>query len=1089
MNFFKKKKNDSINKRNAFIQNSMITKNKNDNIKNDDIFKDKNAVLLKHEERNLEKEGKNYSRKELEESVNSFLDNSYKENVRTYSENKIEINKSNTDKILKIDNNNNNNNMHDEIKEYMHNSCNSDYGMENYNEHMKNQHISKNISDSSIIHSKETSVTLLNNQIENSIKKKESKHNHTIGHNNNKSYITNNDNIILNTQNNFKSKNTVDNSLQHSDKINIVKDNKNDNITNDIYNYYNSRTSLKKNENKYNQSDFIENKYNSINDRDMSTLKFSTKYSHKDIHIINKNDTTSYKDTNLSGEKDIYVKEKEEDVKQMNHLNESIEFKKNNRHINKTHILNSSNIYDTEENEKQRCHNNIGQLINSRNSNTNYLNSVNNINDTNKTNQIDNISINNNLNTYQFNESRGNITYSNSNINEKSNFYKDSKNNNIYSEYHNNVLNGSQLNIDISNKNIHINNNSSFIQAKNKKNSRIHNSQLEEIDELKTNHLDDLIKNEVNQNTHIKNKNDFINKRNSMIDSKMYLNNISQNMYQSKNSNTSDWSIKQSVNNQNISYRNDKSINRTSINNIITNDNTMEIHNLEHTHDKIINNVDTYTKEHQNDITNSNMKYSLQNVLDNSISYNNNNNNNNNSDDSKKENFHLSNSSTSQKNDSHEIIHNNNFSHEIIHNNNFSHANNNLINSTNSDIELLLNDLSESSNSLLNSQIKSQLCNSKHFLTSQKVDNSKFSYLLESNQNINEELNNDIGKYTEEISEQNNDITYKKYNENSLPFNNYKTKNMEHIKYDYVIEKNNHHLNKSENLPRTKSIIDNNYIKYKTCVYKEEENMKRKEQREEKLIESGQANLLYEFERGIKKNMKNIKKEEMYKYDMLENLSNKNMKYVNDINKDNNVNHHNNDVNNNYYYKEKKINEGILKDNNSSGSLSNISHFTQENNFTYHKKETQNSSNNNNNNNNSNMSNDHFNYYTNNEEHNNDSLDFSIHREDNINILNNNNNSQQNLQEYDLENSGNVNVSSINKSKGQLDKNINYMKKLTMNNNYVNTDLQISYMENELQKKIKDFDKSLGTIFEDKCNLILNRIEKLLSYEWFNDDQ
>ncbi|SOV23703.1 conserved Plasmodium protein, unknown function [Plasmodium sp. DRC-Itaito] len=1081
MNFFKKKKNDSINKRNAFIQNSMITKNKNDNIKNDDIFKDKNAGLLKHEERKLEKEGKNYSRKELEESVNSFLDNSYKENVKTYSENKIEINKSNTDKILKIDNNNNNNNMNVEIKEYMHNSCNSDYGMENYNEHMKNQHISKNISDSSIIHSKETSVTLLNNQIENSIKKKESKHNLTTSHhhhnnNNNKSYITNNDDIILNTQNNFKSKNTVDNSLQHSDKINIVKDNKNDNITNDIYNYYNSRTSLKKNENKHNQSNFIENKYNSINDRDMSTLKFSTKYSHKDIHIINKNDTKIYKDTNLSGEKDIYVKDKEEDVKQMNHLNDSIEFKKNNGHINKTHILNSSNIYETEENEKQRCHNNIGQLINSRHSNTNYLNSVNNINDTNRTNQIDNISISNNLNTYQFNESRGNITYSNSNINEKSNFYKDSKKNNIYSEYHNNVLNGSQLNIDISNKNIHINNNSSLIQEKNKKNSRIHNSQLEEPDELKTNHLDDLTKNQVNQNENIKNKKDFINKRNSIIDSKMYMNNISENMYQSKNSNTNNWSINQSVNNQNISYRNDKSINRTSINNIITNDNTMEIHNLEHTNDKIIKNVDTYTKEHENDITNSNMKYSLQNVLDNSISYNNNNNNNNNDDyDSKKENFHLSNSSTSQKTDS----------YEIIHNNNFSHANNNLINSTNSDIELLLNDLSESSHSLLNSQIKSQLCNSKHFLTSQNIDNSKLSYLLESNQNINEELNNDIGKYTEEISEQNNDISHKTYNENSLPFNKYKTKNMEHIKYDYIIEKNNHHLNKSENLPRTKSIIDINYIKYKTCVYKEEENMKRKEQREEKHIESGQANLLYEFERGIKKNMKNIKKDEMYKYDMLENLSNnKNMKYVNDINKDNNVNH-NNDVNNNYYYKEKKINEGILKDNNSSSSLSNISHFTQENNFTYHKKETKNSSNNNN----SNMSNDHFNYYTNKEEHNNDSLDFSIHREDNINILNNNNNSQQNLQEYDLENSGNLNVSSINKSKGQLDKNINYMKKLTMNNNYVNTDLQISYMENELQKKIKDFDKSLGRIFEDKCNLILNRIEKLLSYEWFNDDQ
>ncbi|SOV16292.1 conserved Plasmodium protein, unknown function [Plasmodium gaboni] len=1084
MNFFKKKKNDSINKRNAFIQNSMITKNKNDNIKNDDIFKDKNAGLLKHEERKLEKEGKNYSRKELEESVNSFLDNSYKENVKTYSENKIEINKSNTDKILKIDNNNNNNNnnMNVEIKEYMHNSCNSDYGMENYNEHMKNQHISKNISDSSIIHSKETSVTLLNNQIENSIKKKESKHNLTTSHhhhnnNNNKSYITNNDDIILNTQNNFKSKNTVDHSLQHSDKINIVKDNKNDNITNDIYNYYNSRTSLKKNENKHNQSNFIENKYNSINDRDMSTLKFSTKYSHKDIHIINKNDTKIYKDINLSSEKDIYVKEKEEDVKQMNHLNDSIEFKKNNGHINKTHILNSSNIYETEENEKQRCHNNIGQLINSRHSNTNYLISVNNINDTNKTNQIDNISISNNLNTYQFNESRGNITYSNSNINEKSNFYKDSKKNNIYSEYHNNVLNGSQINIDISNKNIHINNNSSLIQSKNKKNSRIHNSQLEEPNELKTNHLDDLTNNQVNQNENIKNKKDFINKRNSIIDSKMYMNNISENIYQSKNSNTNNWSINQSVNNQNISYRNDKSINRTSINNIITNDNTMEIHNLEHTNDKIIKNVDTYTIEHENDITNSNMKYSLQNVLDNSISYNNNNNNNNNDDDddSKKENFHLSNRSTSQKTDS----------HEIIHNNNFSHANNNLINSTNSDIELLLNDLSESSNSLLNSQIKSQLCNSKHFLTSQNVDNSKLSYLLESNQNINEELNNGIGKYTEEISEQNNDISHKTYNENSLPFNKYKTKNMEHIKYDYIIEKNNHHLNKSENLPRTKSIIDINYIKYKTCVYKEEENMKRKEQREEKHIESGQANLLYEFERGIKKNMKNIKKDEMYKYDMLENLSNKNMKYVNDINKDNNVNH-NNDVNNNYYYKEKKINEGILKDNNSSGSLSNISHFTQENNFTYHKKETQNSSNNNNN---RNMSKDHFKYYTNKEEHNNDSLDFSIHREDNINILNNNNNSQQNLQEYDLENSGNLNVSSINKSKGQLDKNINYMKKLTMNNNYVNTDLQISYMENELQKKIKDFDKSLGTIFEDKCNLILNRIEKLLSYEWFNDDQ
>ncbi|CZT99318.1 hypothetical protein CYL21_4698 [Plasmodium falciparum NF54] len=1113
MNFFKKKKNDSINKRNAFIQNSMITKNKNDNIKNDDIFKDKNVGLLQHEERSLEKDGTIYNRKELEESVNSFLDNSYKENIRPYVEDKIQINKSNTDKTLKIDTNNNNNNNNNsnnshsnsnsnnygnipkEIKQYMDNSYASDYGMENYHEHMENQDISKNINDSSITHSKETTTILLNNEIENSIKKKESNHNHTTRHNNNNnntSYITNNDDIIFNTQNQSKlKKNAVDNSLQYSDKINIVKDNQKDNISNDIHNYYNSKTSIKKNENKYNQNNFMEKNYNSIKGHDMSTLKFSTKYSHKDIHIKSKNDIKSNKDNNLSDMKDVYDNEKDEDVKKVNHLNDSIEFKKNNRRINTTQILNSSNKYQTEANENHISHNNnIGELMNSRNSNTNYVTSLNNMNDTNITKQIDNISISNNLNTHHFNDSKRSITYSNININEKSNFYEDSKKKkNIYSEYHN-ALN-------VSNKSIHINNNTSLIRSKNElmqgkniKNSGSQNLELEETNEFKTNHLDDLTKNEANQNETIKNQKTFTNKRNSMIDSKKkYMNNISQDMYQSNHSNKSDWSIKKSNNNnnnQNILYRNDQNVNRTSINNIIINDDTLNVHNLENTNDMILENVDRYKKQHQNDITNSNRKCSLQNVLDNSTSYYNDDDN----DDSKNKNFHLSNNSSHQKKKD---------SHEIKQNNNFLNSNKNLMNSTNSDIELLLNELSESTNSLLSSQKNTQVGNSKHFLTSQNGDNAKLSYLLQSNENINEELNNDIKEHTKEIEEKNNDMSYKTHNEDSQPFHNYKTKNMEHIKYDYIIGENNHYLNKSENLPRTKGKIDLNYVKYNTCVYKDDENIKRQEQRKEEHIESRHANLLYEFERGITKNKK---KDELYKYDMIENLSNKNMKYVNDIHKENNINHnmnHNNDVTNNYYFKDKEGNDILLKNNNSSGPLSNISHFTEENNFTYHKNETQNNHNKNNISNINNINNisniihisndDNFHYYTNNEEHNNHSLDFSIHCEDNMNISNNNNNSQQILQEYNLKNSGNLNVSSINKSKGKLDKNVNYMNKLTMNNNYVNTDLQISYIENELQQKIKDFDKSLGTKFEDKCNLILNRIEKLLSYEWFNDGQ
>ncbi|KJP87191.1 hypothetical protein AK88_03107 [Plasmodium fragile] len=68
-----------------------------------------------------------------------------------------------------------------------------------------------------------------------------------------------------------------------------------------------------------------------------------------------------------------------------------------------------------------------------------------------------------------------------------------------------------------------------------------------------------------------------------------------------------------------------------------------------------------------------------------------------------------------------------------------------------------------------------------------------------------------------------------------------------------------------------------------------------------------------------------------------------------------------------------------------------------------------------------------------------------------------------------------------------MDVNSNYIKRLTMNDNFVNTNLQISYMENEIQNKIKDLDNFLGKNFEHKCNSVLNRIEKLLSSDFFSE--
>ncbi|CAD2104768.1 conserved Plasmodium protein, unknown function [Plasmodium vinckei brucechwatti] len=66
--------------------------------------------------------------------------------------------------------------------------------------------------------------------------------------------------------------------------------------------------------------------------------------------------------------------------------------------------------------------------------------------------------------------------------------------------------------------------------------------------------------------------------------------------------------------------------------------------------------------------------------------------------------------------------------------------------------------------------------------------------------------------------------------------------------------------------------------------------------------------------------------------------------------------------------------------------------------------------------------------------------------------------------------------------------NYNYITQLSVNRNFDNTDLQISYIENEIQNKIKEFDIFLGQHFERKCNHVLNRIEKLLSSDFFSNN-
>ncbi|ANQ10988.1 Uncharacterized protein PCOAH_00055380 [Plasmodium coatneyi] len=89
--------------------------------------------------------------------------------------------------------------------------------------------------------------------------------------------------------------------------------------------------------------------------------------------------------------------------------------------------------------------------------------------------------------------------------------------------------------------------------------------------------------------------------------------------------------------------------------------------------------------------------------------------------------------------------------------------------------------------------------------------------------------------------------------------------------------------------------------------------------------------------------------------------------------------------------------------------------------------------------------------------------------------MSNKSNKTSDMDKFAMENNFNMNVNS------------NYIKRLTMNDNFVNTNLQISYMENEIQNKIKDLDNFLGENFEHKCNSVLNRIEKLLSSDFFSE--
>ncbi|CAA9990949.1 conserved Plasmodium protein, unknown function [Plasmodium knowlesi strain H] len=89
--------------------------------------------------------------------------------------------------------------------------------------------------------------------------------------------------------------------------------------------------------------------------------------------------------------------------------------------------------------------------------------------------------------------------------------------------------------------------------------------------------------------------------------------------------------------------------------------------------------------------------------------------------------------------------------------------------------------------------------------------------------------------------------------------------------------------------------------------------------------------------------------------------------------------------------------------------------------------------------------------------------------------MSNKSNKTSDMDKFAMENNFDLNVNS------------NYIKRLTMNDNFVNTNLQISYMENEIQNKIKDLDNFWGENFENKCNSVLNRIEKLLSSDFFSE--
>ncbi|GAW83539.1 hypothetical protein PGO_143360 [Plasmodium gonderi] len=290
------------------------------------------------------------------------------------------------------------------------------------------------------------------------------------------------------------------------------------------------------------------------------------------------------------------------------------------------------------------------------------------------------------------------------------------------------------------------------------------------------------------------------------------------------------------------------------------------------------------------------------------------------------------------------------------------------------------------------------------------------------------------------------------------------------LKYRYD-DKRKYHLNRSEYVP--KSSIQYEYKKFNTCVNSEEQ----------------KADLLQEFQKNIKTKWEtkplqaenvNVRRKSR---ENLENYNDHLPSYMSQTSINRNMRQDQNQNKNYFLTDSGNSNMSNIHEQEIEAGLRGKMYYNElEHSFEALQKVD--------NNDDSNME---FDFIQENKKCQYISNDFSKCIIDSQMLINSSHNSMQHSDlnassHFDLGVSNKSNkISDIEKFAIENNFNSNYIKRLSMNDNFVNTDLQISYIENEIQNKIKNFDNILGKNFETKCNKVLNRIEKLLSSKFFSE--